>query len=56
MTPDQLATTVMGSVTSDIVRATTQAAIKVGGTAGAAATDGVKKASGTIRGLFGGKK
>ncbi|MFI5232158.1 MAG: hypothetical protein ACHQSE_06570 [Gemmatimonadales bacterium] len=56
VTPDQLATVVMKSVTSNIVHATTQAALKVGGTAGAAATEGVKKAGGAIKGLFGGKK
>jgi hypothetical protein len=56
VTPDQLATIVMKTVTSDIVRATTQAALNVGGTAGAAATEGAKKATGAIKGLFGGKK
>jgi len=56
VTPDQLATVVMKSVTSNIVRATTQAAMKVGGTAGAAATEGAKRATGAIKGLFGGKK
>jgi hypothetical protein len=56
VTPDQLATVVMKSVTSDIVRATTQAALKVGGTAGAAAAEGAKKAGATVKGLFGGKK
>jgi hypothetical protein len=56
VTPDQLAAVVMQSVTSDIVRATTQTAMKVGGTTGAATTEGVKKASGAIKALFGGKK
>lgn len=56
VTPDQLATVVMKSVTSDVVRATTQAAMKIGGTAGTAATEGAKKATGAIQGLFGGKK
>jgi hypothetical protein len=56
VTPDQLATVVMKSLTSSIVRATTQAALKVGGTAGAAATEGAKRAGGAIKGLFGGKK
>lgn len=56
VTPGQLATTVMRSVTSDIVHATTQAALKVGGTAGAAAAEGAKKATEAVKGLFGGKK
>lgn len=56
VTPDQLATTVMKTVTADIVRATTQAAGRVGATAGAAAAEGAKKAGGLVRGLFGGKK
>ncbi len=56
VTPDQLATTVMKSVTSNIVKATTQAAMKVGGTAGAAAVEGVKNAGSAVKGLFGGKK
>ena len=56
VTPDQLATVIMRSVTSNILHATTQAALKVGGTAGAAAAGGVKKASDAVKGLFGGKK
>ncbi len=56
VTPDQLATVMMKAVTSDIVRASTQAALKAGGTAGAAAAEGVKKAGDAVKGLFGGKK
>lgn len=56
VTPDQVATVVMQRVTSNIVHATTQAALKVGGTAGTAAAQGVKKAGTAITGLFGGKK
>jgi hypothetical protein len=56
VTPDQLAAVVMRSVTSGIVRATAQAALKVGGTAGAAAADGARKATDAVKGLFGGKK
>jgi hypothetical protein len=56
VTPDQFATVVMRSVTSNIVHATTQAALKVGGTAGAAAAAGAKKAGDAVKGLFGGKK
>jgi hypothetical protein len=56
VTPNQLATVVMRSITRDIVRATTQAALKVGGTTGAAAAEGAKTATGAIKGLFGHKK
>jgi hypothetical protein len=56
VTPGQLAVVVMRSVTSGIVRATTQAALKAGGAAGATAAEGAKKATGAIKGLFGGKK
>jgi uncharacterized protein involved in outer membrane biogenesis len=56
ITPDQLATAIMRQVTSDIVHATTQAAGKVGATAGAAAAEGVKSTGKAIKGLFGGKK
>jgi uncharacterized protein involved in outer membrane biogenesis len=56
VTPDQFAVTVMRNVTSNIVRATTQAAVNAGGAAGAAAAQGVKKAGQAVKGLFGGKK
>jgi uncharacterized protein involved in outer membrane biogenesis len=56
VTPDQLATSVMRTVTSAIVRAATQAALKAGGATGAAATEGTKKATEAVKGLFGGKK
>jgi hypothetical protein len=56
VTPDQLATVVMKSITSDILHATTQAAMKVGGSADAVATEGAKKATVVIKGLFSGKK
>jgi len=56
ITPDQLVFAVMKSVTGSVVSATTQAAGKIGGTAGAAAAEGVKKAGEALKGLFGGKK
>jgi len=56
ITPDQLVFAVMRSVTTGIVSATTGAALKIGGTAGAAAAEGVKKTGEAIKGLFGGKK
>jgi hypothetical protein len=56
ITPDQLVFAVMRSVTSSVVTATTQAAGKIGGTAGAAAAEGVKKTGEALKGLFGGKK
>jgi hypothetical protein len=56
ITPDQLVLAVMKSVTGSVVSATSQAAGKIGGTAGAAAAEGVKKTGEAIKGLFGGKK
>jgi len=56
ITPDQLVFAVMRSVTGSVVSATAQAAGKLGGTAGAAAAEGVKSAGEAIKGLFGGKK
>lgn len=56
VTPGQLATVVMRNITTDIVDSTTQAALKVGGTTGAAAAQGAKKATSAVKGLFGGKK
>jgi hypothetical protein len=56
ITPDQLVFAVMKSVTTSIVSATTQAAGQIGGTTGAAAAEGAKKAVEGIKGLFGGKK
>jgi len=56
ITPDQLATTVMRKVTTNIVKATAQAAAKVGTTAGAAAVEGAKETGDAVKGLFGGKK
>ena len=56
ITPDQLVFAVMKSVTSSVVSATTGAALKIGGTAGAAAAEGVKKTGEAIKGLFGGDK
>ena len=52
ITPGELTFAVMRSVTSSIVSATLQAAGKIGSTSGAAATEGVKKAGETIKGLF----
>lgn len=60
ITPDQLATAVMNSILSDIVSATTKAALQVGSTTGAAAADAagdaVKKTGEGIKKLFGGGK
>ncbi len=56
ITPDQLVFAVMKSVTSSVVTATTKAAGQIGGTSGAAAAEGAKKAVEGIKGLFGGKK
>jgi len=56
ITPDQLTVAVMRSVTSGIVSATTKAAGQIGGTAGAAAAEGVKQAGEAIKGLFDRKK
>jgi hypothetical protein len=56
VTPNQMTATVMRSVTGGIVRATTQALAKAGANTGAAAVEGVKDASKSIKGLFGGKK
>jgi hypothetical protein len=56
LTADQIAFAVMRSVTVSIVSATTDAAGKVGGTMGAAASDAVKKAGESIKKLFGGGK
>jgi hypothetical protein len=56
ITPDQLVLAVMKSVTGSVVSATTQAAGKIGSTAGGAAAEGVKKTGEAIKGLFGGKK
>jgi hypothetical protein len=46
----------MKSVTGSVVSATTAAAGKIGGTAGAAAAEGMKNVGGAIKGLFGGDK
>lgn len=60
ITPDQLATAVMGAVLNDIVAATAKAALQVGSTTGAAAAeaagDAAKKAGDGIKKLFGGGK
>jgi hypothetical protein len=56
ITPDQLVFAVMKSVTGSVVSATTAAAGKIGGTAGAAAAEGMKNVGGAIKGLFGGDK
>jgi hypothetical protein len=56
VTPDQLASTMMRSVTANIVKAAARAAVNAGATAGTAAVDGVKKAGSAVKGLFGGKK
>lgn len=60
ITPDQLATAVMGAVLNDIVGATAKAALQVGSTTGAAAAeaagDAAKKAGEGVKRLFGGGK
>ena len=56
ISPDQLTLAVMKSVTTGIVSATAHAAGNIGGTAGAAAAEGVKQTGEAIKGLFGGKK
>jgi hypothetical protein len=56
ITPDQLALAVMRSVTTDVVGATAQAAVKIGSTMGAAAGDAAHKATDSIKSLFGGSK
>ena len=60
ITPDQLVSAVMQQVLGNIVTASAQALTKLGGTSGAtaagAASDAAKKASDSIKSLFGGKK
>jgi hypothetical protein len=56
ITSGQLALAVMKSVSGEIVGATTHAAGKIGSTAGAAATEGVKKAGEGLKKLLGGGK
>ncbi len=56
ITPDQLVFAVMKSVTGSVVSATTGAAAKLGGTAGAAAAQGAKDAVNGIKGMFSGSK
>ena len=56
ITPDQLVLSVMKSVTSSVVSATTKAAGQIGSTSGAAAAEGAKQAVEGLKGLFGGKK
>jgi hypothetical protein len=56
ITPGQLTTAVMKSVTGSIITATTEAAGQIGSTMGAAAGDTVKKAGAGIKKLFGGGK
>lgn len=56
ITPAELAGAVMRSVTSSVVAVSMDALTKAGGTTGAAATEGIKKAGEAIKGLFGGKK
>ena len=56
ITPTELATAVLRSITSSVVAASTEAIAKTGKTSGAAATEGIKKAGDAIKGFFGGKK
>lgn len=56
ITMDQFAVVVMKSITSSVIAATTTGAGQIGGTAGAAAAEGFKKAGDAIKGLFGGEK
>jgi hypothetical protein len=52
----ELALALMRSVTEGIVKATTEAAGKIGSTMGAAAGDSAKSAGDAIKDLFGSKK
>jgi hypothetical protein len=54
--PNQLALAVMRRVTTEVVGATAQAAVKIGSTMGAAAGDAARKAGDTLKDLFGGNK
>ena len=56
LTASQLSFAVMKEVTPEIIAATTQAAGKLSGTMGAAASDAVKKAGEGLQKLLGGKK
>jgi hypothetical protein len=52
VTPDQIAFAVMRSVTASVVTASTQALTKIGGTTGAATSEGVKQVGEAIKGIF----
>jgi uncharacterized protein involved in outer membrane biogenesis len=54
--PDQLALAVMRSVTTDVVSASAQAALKMGSTMGAAAGNAARKATDSLKSLFSGGK
>lgn len=56
LTAGQLSIAVMRQVLANVVSATTQAAMKTGGTMGAAAGDAAKKAGQGLKKLFGGEK
>jgi hypothetical protein len=56
VTSGEFAFSVMRSVTSSVVSATTQAALKIGGTSGAATVEGVKKVGEGLKSIFGGSK
>ena len=56
VTPSQLAVAIMRHITPNIVAASMQALSTSGGTAGAAAAEGVKQVGEAIKGLFGGEK
>jgi len=56
ISPDQLVFAVMKNITGSIVSATVKGATQLGGTAGAAASEGVKKTGEAIKGIFGGGK
>jgi len=56
VTPAQLGVAVMRHITPTIISASMQALTTGGGTAGAAAAEGVKQVGDAIKGLFGGEK
>jgi hypothetical protein len=56
ITPAAVAFAVMRSITSSVISTSTKGMTELGGTAGAAAADAVKKGGEALKGLFGGKK
>src|SRR5262249_27943187 len=56
ITPAELSFAVMRSVTANVVAATANGALKLGGTSGAAAAQGLRQAGDAIKSLIGGGK